>query len=73
MGEAGWGIVITLLLGIPTLLFAYRATRVSEQTLALEQRRDHADKQSRLEFTPPYQNKNNWRFMSRTNREDWFV
>jgi hypothetical protein len=47
---AGWGILITLVPGVPTLWFAIRATRASEQTLSLEQRRDRESKRASLGF-----------------------
>ena len=63
MDAAGWAIVITPLLGVPTLWFAIRATRVSEQTLALEQRRERETKRAILEMADPDRRGRIWRFM----------
>jgi hypothetical protein len=70
---AGWSIVIAVILGFPTLWFAYRATRVSEQTLLLERRRADAEKRARLEFAEPRGRGKIWSSVGRTAHQTaWF-
>jgi hypothetical protein len=59
----GWGILITLVLGVPTLWFAIRATRASEQAVALEQRREREAKRAALEMADPDRRGQIWQFM----------
>jgi hypothetical protein len=63
LDAAGWGILITLFLGAPTLWFAIRATRVSEQALALEERREREAKRATLEMADPDRRGRIWQFM----------
>jgi hypothetical protein len=70
---AGWGIVIAVILGVPTLWFAYRATRVGEQTLKLERQRELGDKLARLELIGSQPLSEVWNCMGRTDDQTaWF-
>jgi hypothetical protein len=72
--DAGWtAVVVTLLLGVPTLIYAIRATRVGEMTLEFEQRRLHAEKMANLEFASPHGRPEIWRFMSGTGHQTAWV
>jgi hypothetical protein len=72
--DAGWVAVgITLLLGIPTLIYAKRSAAVGEKTLALDQRRLHLEKLANLELATRRGRPRLWHCIGRMDRQTaWF-